>query len=42
MGILTQMNVKWITLERFSGLSIIGGILVLSGAVLVAKKQKQH
>ena len=41
MGILTQMNVKWIGHERFSAFSIIGGFLVLSGAVLVAKKQKQ-
>ena len=42
MGILTQMNVKWIGHERFSAFSIIGGFLVLSGAVLVAKKQKQR
>ncbi len=41
MGILTQINVKWIGHERFSAFSIIGGFLVLSGAVLVAKKQKQ-
>ena len=42
MGILTQMNVKWIGHEWFSAFSIIGGFLVLSGAVLVAKKQKQR
>jgi len=42
MGILTQMNVKWIGHERFAAFSIIGGFLVLSGAVLVAKKQKQR
>jgi drug/metabolite transporter (DMT)-like permease len=42
MGILTQMNVKWIGHERFSAFSIIGGFLVLSGAILVAKKQKKN
>jgi drug/metabolite transporter (DMT)-like permease len=41
MGILTQMNVKWIGHERFSAFSIVGGFLVLSGAILVAKKQKK-
>jgi len=41
MGILTQMNVKWIGHERFSAFSIVGGILVLAGAILVAKRQKK-
>ncbi len=40
MGILTSLNVSWISHERFSAFTIIGAFLVLAGAILVAKKQK--
>jgi drug/metabolite transporter (DMT)-like permease len=40
MGILTRLNVSWIAHERFSAITILGALLVISGAILVAKKQK--
>jgi drug/metabolite transporter (DMT)-like permease len=40
MGILTRLNVTWIEHERFSVITILGALLVISGAILVAKKQK--
>ena len=40
MGILTEINVTWIEHERFSVITILGALLVISGAVLVAKKRK--
>jgi drug/metabolite transporter (DMT)-like permease len=40
MGILTRLNVTWIQHERFSAITILGALLVISGAILVAKKQK--
>jgi drug/metabolite transporter (DMT)-like permease len=40
MGILTRLNVSWIQHERFSAITILGALLVISGAILVAKKQK--
>lgn len=40
MGILTQLNVGWIQHERFSVVTIFGTLFVISGAMLVAKKQK--
>ena len=42
MGILTQLNVSWIEHERFSEITILGALLVISGAILVAKKQKTN
>lgn len=42
MGILTEMDVSWIEGERFSLLSLLGAIIVLSGAILVVgRKRKQ-
>ena len=40
MGILTRLNVTWIEHERFSVITILGALLVIFGAILVAKKQK--
>ena len=40
MGILTRLNVSWIEHERFSVITILGALLVISGAILVAKRQK--
>ena len=41
MGILTQLNVDWIAHERFSSITLLGAVLVFSGAVLVARKTKK-
>ncbi|WP_159520953.1 DMT family transporter [Sunxiuqinia indica] len=41
MGILTEMNVSWIESEHFSLLSILGAIIVLSGAALVVGKRRR-
>lgn len=41
MGVLTEMNVLWVTHERFSLLTILGASLVLIGAFLVSRKQKK-
>ena len=41
MGILTEMNVGWIAGENFTLLSIIGAIIVISGAILVVRKSKK-
>ncbi len=38
MAILTQLNVEWIQHERFSLITILGALLVFSGAILVVKK----
>ncbi len=40
MGILTKINVSWVVHERFSLVTILGALLVISGALLVAKKSK--
>lgn len=40
MGILTQMQVDWITHERFSLITIPGALLVITGAYLVVRKKK--
>jgi len=40
MGILTELNVSWIAHERFSLITILGASLVITGAMLVAKKRK--
>ena len=40
MGILTWLNVTWVTHERFSIVTILGASLVISGALLVVKKRK--
>lgn len=40
MGFLTWLNVDWIEHERFSIISILGAVIVLSGAILVVKKRK--
>ena len=41
MGILTELQVSWIDPERFSILSLIGAIVVLTGAVLVVRKKSK-
>jgi drug/metabolite transporter (DMT)-like permease len=41
MGILTQLDVSWIAHERFSIITILGALLVLTGAFFVAKKSKK-
>jgi drug/metabolite transporter (DMT)-like permease len=40
MGILTELNVSWVELERFSIITVLGAALVFSGAILVARKAK--
>ncbi len=40
MGILTYQNVSWINPENFTVFSIIGALMVFSGAMLVVKKKK--
>jgi len=40
MGLLTRLNVSWIEHERFSVITILGALLVILGAILVAKKRK--
>lgn len=40
MGILTELNVSWVAHERFSIITIIGATLVITGAMLVARKRK--
>lgn len=40
MGILTELDVSWITHERFSLATIFGAALVISGAFLVVRKRK--
>lgn len=39
MGILTQLDVSWIAHERFSGITLLGALLVFTGAVLVTRKR---
>jgi drug/metabolite transporter (DMT)-like permease len=41
MGILTWLQVSWISHERFSLITIFGAALVLGGAILVSKKSKR-
>jgi drug/metabolite transporter (DMT)-like permease len=41
MDIFTRLDVSWIQHERFSTMSVFGASLVIVGAILVAKKQKQ-
>ncbi len=41
MGLLTKMNVDWITHERFSGTTIIGAALVFFGAILVVWRKNK-
>lgn len=41
MGILTHMQVDWITHERFSLITILGALLVITGAYLVVRKKKK-
>lgn len=38
MGILTELNVSWVSHERFSAITILGAALVFSGAILVARR----
>lgn len=40
MGTLTYMSVDWITHEKFSPITILGALLVISGAYLVVRKKK--
>lgn len=40
MGILTRLDVVWITHERFSLITILGASLVISGAILVSRNVK--
>lgn len=40
MGILTSLDVDWISHERFSLATIFGAALVISGAFLVVRKRK--
>jgi len=42
MGILTEMKVSWIELEKFSLITIIGASLVILGAILVSRKPKRQ
>ncbi len=42
MGILTKLDVSWIQHERFSLITVLGAALVISGAILVSKKQKMR
>lgn len=42
MGILTHLQVEWITHERFSLLTLAGAFLVISGAYLVVRNKKRH
>ncbi len=41
MDIFTRLDVSWIQHERFSTMSVFGAGLVIAGAILVAKRQKQ-
>lgn len=41
MGILTRMDVSWIRHERFSLITLLGAVLVITGAVLVTKKRRK-
>jgi drug/metabolite transporter (DMT)-like permease len=41
MGILTGMNVTWITHERFSIITILGATLVFTGAILVVWRKRK-
>lgn len=40
MGILSVLQVSWVTNERFSVITALGAVLVFAGAILVARTQK--
>jgi len=40
MWILTRINVDWVDHERFSLMTVLGALLVISGAILVVKKSR--
>jgi len=40
MGILTELNVSWVDHERFSLITLVGIVLVFTGAILVSKKTR--
>ncbi len=40
MGIFTYLNVDWIVHERFSLITVLGAVLVISGAFMVVRKKK--
>jgi drug/metabolite transporter (DMT)-like permease len=40
MGILTKLEVSWITHEKFSLITILGALLVFTGALLVVRRTK--
>lgn len=42
MGILTEIGVSWIEGERFSLPSLLGALIVLSGAILVVGRRKKQ
>lgn len=42
MGILTRLDVSWVSHERFSMVTVVGAVLVLTGAVLVARKKVKN
>lgn len=42
MGLLTYFSVDWIVHERFSPITILGALIVISGAFLVVRKKKKH
>ncbi|MDD4226913.1 MAG: DMT family transporter [Mariniphaga sp.] len=41
MGILTYLQVEWIDHERFSPVTLLGAMLVISGAYLVVRRKKK-
>ncbi len=41
MDILTRLNVDWVSHERFSPITILGALLVISGALLVVRKPRK-
>ncbi len=42
LALLAYVEVSWMATEKFSVFSIVGAIVVLSGAILVVKKKKQR
>ncbi len=42
MGLLTRFKVSWVDHERFSIITYLGALLVIAGAILVVKKQRQR
>lgn len=41
MGILTELDVSWVEHERFSLMTVLGAMLVFSGALLVASRSRK-